>query len=208
MTSTRRSRRLFSARANPWTWEAILMEMLGALGVSWTRQVVVASLSDGWEDITVGISGVLGVSWTRQNAVGSLSDGWEDVAVGISGDLGAPGKTDAASSNDRWEDVGVGTLECVRASWRRDVRCRGDVAVGISEGISGASWIKEVAVKRLVVGCISRDSWIREIGVKRLIVVWEELLGDWRIGSTPWRRLDVAEGLTAVSYTHLRAHET
>ena len=145
--------------------------------------------------------GDMGAAGERKVFVVSLSDGWEDVAVGISGDLGAPGETesDTASSNDRWEDVGVGILGGVRASWRRDVGCRGDVAVGISEGISGASWIREVAVKRLVVGCISRDSWIREIGVKRLIVVWEELLGDWRIGSTPWRRLDVAEGLAVGS---------
>ena len=49
-------------------------------------------------------------------------------------------------------------------------------------------------MKRLVVGCISRDSWNRENVAKRLIVVLEELLGDWRIGSTPWRRVDVAEG--------------
>ena len=150
----------------------------------------------------MAILGNLGVFSTREVVVASLSDGWEDVAVGISGDLGAPGKMDATNSNDRWdrwEDVGVGILGCVRASWWRDVRCRGDVAVGISEGISGASWIKEVAVKRLIVGCISRDSWIREIVVTRLIVVWEELLGDWRIGSTPWRRLDVAEGLAVGS---------
>ena len=87
----------------------------------------------------------------------------------------------------------------VRTSWRRDVGCSGDVAVGISEGISGASWIREVVVKRLVVGCISRDSWNREVAVKRLIVVWEKLLGDWRIGSTPWRRVGVAEGLAVGS---------
>ena len=147
MTSRRRSRRLFSARSSPWTWEQNLVEMLGDMGAAGERKVFVVSLSDGWEDITVEISGAWGVSWTRQVVVASLSDGWEDVAIGI----------------------------------------------------SGASWFREVAVKRLIAGCISRDSWIREIVVTRLIVVWEELLGDWRIGSTPWRRLDVAEGLAVGS---------
>lgn len=143
---------------------------------------------------------LVAISGERDVFVVSLSNGWEDVAGGISGDLGAPGETvfDLANSNDRWED-GVGILGGVRNFWRRVVGCSGDVAMGISEGISGASWIREVAVKRLVVGCISRGSWNGENVVKRLIVVWKELLGDWRIGSTPWRRVDVAEGLAVGS---------
>ena len=126
---------------------------------------------------------LVAISGERDVFVVSLSNGWEDVAGGISGDLGAPGETvfDLANSNDRWED-GVGILGGVRNFWRRVVGCSGDVAMGISEGISGASWIREVAVKRLVVGCISRGSWTRGECCKEVDRCLERVVGgleDW-----------------------------